>query len=78
MSAPSRRSTSQIKDRTGERHGLLTVIRRVTSAPGIVWLCRCDCGRWPEFTSEQLHHRRSCGCLKVEAGLLREARRAAR
>lgn len=63
------------KDRTGERYGRLVAVRRVMSVPGVVWLCRCDCGRWPEVPSARLAYRKSCGCLAVEAALRREAAR---
>ncbi len=69
------RAEAATKDRTGERHGRLVVIRRVTSAPGIVWLCRCDCGRWPEVTFNSANSRHYCGCLKREAATRREATR---
>ena len=36
-----------IKDLTGQRFGMLTVIKRVVKEGNRkpYWLCRCDCGR---------------------------------
>lgn len=65
------------KDRTGDRHGKLTVIRRVMDEPGIVWLCRCDCGRFIEAASNRLIHKQSCGCLRSTAAKARWSKRHA-
>ena len=63
-------------DRTGLRCGLLTVIARAPSRPGVTsayWLCRCDCGSEVEVRSSDLDNVetstkqrlvKSCGCLK--------------
>jgi len=72
------RAEAATKDRTGERHGRLVVIRRLAARSGVLWLCKCDCGRWPEVFSASLATRRSCGCLKVEAAKRREAERRAK
>lgn len=60
---------SNIKDLTGLRFGLLTVINRVeNSAAGRArWLCRCDCGGEKTVASAELNRgrTRSCGCLAL-------------
>ena len=60
-----------IKERTGEKHGMLTVMSRVPMELGIVWLCKCDCGRFIEVESRRLIHRGSCGCLRSLAARAR-------
>lgn len=54
-------------DLTGQRFGMLTVIRMVGRNEGgqVLWLCRCDCGGDVVTTSGQLRagYRKSCGCL---------------
>lgn len=52
-------------DRTGERHGNLTVLK--ASGPGrggdTAWACRCDCGNTVEKLGRNLvRGTRSCGC----------------
>lgn len=53
----------RFKDRTGERHGKLTVIRQVeANTKGISWLCKCDCGRERIVSSVYLAgNAKSCG-----------------
>jgi hypothetical protein len=57
-------------DLTGQRSGMLTIVRRVQTNP-VKWLCMCDCGkerivRSASLGSETPHHRpiRSCGCTR--------------
>lgn len=58
-----------LKDETGNRYGMLTVLRRYdTSDPssvGAYWLCRCDCGKEVAVQGTKLRNgnTRSCGCL---------------
>ena len=58
-----------LKDETGKRYGLLTVLRRydTTAASGVgaYWLCRCDCGTEVAVQGTKLRNgnTRSCGCL---------------
>jgi len=58
-----------LKDETGNRYGMLTVLRRYdTSDPssvGAYWLCRCDCGTEVAVQGTKLRNgnTRSCGCL---------------
>lgn len=57
-----------MKDRTGKRYGLLTVIKPIECIQGIGWSweCVCDCGAhiivWgKDLTSGSV---KSCGCLR--------------
>lgn len=54
-------------DRTGEKFGKLTVIRRVENAPGGItrWECLCECGNTTVVRSRNLISGsvKSCGCL---------------
>lgn len=58
-----------LKDETGKRYGLLTVLRRYDttdpSGVGTYWLCRCDCGTEVAVLGAKLRNgnTRSCGCL---------------
>lgn len=54
------------KDITGQRFGLLTVIRRHgTVRRSATWECLCDCGNttFPMGHRIKSGHTRSCGCL---------------
>lgn len=59
-----------LKDETGKRYGLLTVLRRYDttdpSGVGTYWLCRCDCGTEVAVLGSKLRNgnTRSCGCLR--------------
>ena len=59
---------SALIDLTGQRFGMLTVIKRV---PGkyTTWLCRCDCGKKVEIISGNLRGgiSKSCGCKRGPA-----------
>lgn len=55
-------------DRTGNRHGKLTVLSPVPNSRGPNyapdrWLCRCDCGREHVVRTVNLETTQSCGCL---------------
>lgn len=61
------------QDLTGQIFGVLTVVRRVTSArywkKGISnWVCLCECGKDVEISSFNLveGHRKSCGCVAMK------------
>ncbi len=57
-----------VKDETGNRYGMLTVVRRypVTMRDGAYWICRCDCGNEVAVRGIMLRsgNNRSCGCLR--------------
>src|SRR5216684_8928189 len=58
-------------DLTGQRFGLLVVLRRVgdrippNGKPVVYWLCRCNCGTEKEILAKSLRAEatKSCGCL---------------
>ncbi len=59
------------KDETGNRYGLLTVLKQVDSIKHgdkvkARWLCICDCGNSCLANAQLLRngHKKSCGCLK--------------
>lgn len=57
------------RDITGERFGKLTAIRPTgerSGRGGLMWLCRCDCGKEVCASLNQLisGNKKSCGCLK--------------
>lgn len=56
-------------NRTGQRYGMLTVLRLGEKTPSgdIRWVCRCDCGNEIAVIADSLNsgHTRSCGCLKA-------------
>ena len=58
------------KDRTGDKHGRLTVISHVGKdhRNKHLWLCLCDCGNEKVVISDNLSSGKSnsCGCLKAE------------
>lgn len=59
---------TKIKDMTGEKINMLTVIDRAeNSASGkAYWICKCDCGNITIVSSSNLRNGavKSCGCLK--------------
>lgn len=66
-------STGYFIDRTGERYGRLTVIKRLMRPDDAyytdaLWLCKCDCGNETAVRSSSLGqgNTRSCGCLRRE------------
>lgn len=58
---------SNFKDVTGQRFGLLTVIKRVENDKqgNSRWLCKCDCENTAIVSGKDLQraHTKSCGCL---------------
>ena len=59
---------SRLIDLTGQRFGMLTVLRRAESGNGkVCWTCRCDCGSTIEVSGNNLKrgHTVSCGCKRV-------------
>lgn len=58
---------SHAKDHTGERFGMLTVIKRIGTNKHrkAVWRCKCDCGKKVNVSSVDLvtGNTKSCGCL---------------
>ncbi|MCK9435097.1 MAG: hypothetical protein M0R32_09840 [Candidatus Cloacimonetes bacterium] len=55
---------SLIRDYTGRRFGILTVIGRTTEADkyGLLWELRCDCGKKIKKAYDKFKFRTSCGC----------------
>lgn len=60
---------SELKDLTGQRFGMLTVLRKgqgitVGNQKKTSWICRCDCGNEVEYISQPLAKgvKYSCGC----------------
>lgn len=54
------------KDLTGNRYGLLTVIKRGQGKNNqMTWICECECGQEIEVTTNHLTtgNTQSCGCL---------------
>ena len=50
-------------DMTGKRFGNLVVIERVGGQKnGVVWLCKCDCGKTKEISKCNLISTKTCGC----------------
>jgi uncharacterized protein YkuJ len=60
---------NKIKDRTGERYGMLVALRlhevRQGKQAQPVWLCRCDCGNEKPILGHSLQNgnTKSCGCV---------------
>ena len=55
-----------MKDRTGLKYEMLTVIQYAGTIRGKVsWLCECECGNLSIVQSDHLQsgHTKSCGCL---------------
>ena len=61
-----------LKDLTGQRFGLLTVLQLsyVNEDRRAVWKCKCDCGNIIEATSHSLLSEKilSCGCIRQSNG----------
>lgn len=58
------------RDRTGEQHGKLTVLRLAGVSPSrqSLWECRCQCGNLTTVRADALGKAtRSCGCWAVES-----------
>lgn len=62
----------RIIDHTGQRFGRLVCVeyRRIPGR-GLVWLCRCDCGKAIDVRPGNLRsgHTQSCGCLMAECAV---------
>lgn len=59
---------SRLKDLTGQRFGMLTVLHRAEKPyPVVYWTCQCDCGKIIDVTANNLSsgHTVSCGCRRV-------------
>jgi len=60
----------RFKDRTGDKHGRLTVMSHAGKdhRGKHLWLCLCDCGKEKVVVSDNLSSGKSnsCGCLKAE------------
>lgn len=59
---------SLLIDLTGQRFGMLTVLRRSDQPHSCVyWICRCDCGTVVEVSGNNLKrgHHKSCGCRRT-------------
>ena len=68
-------SKSKLKDITGQKFNMLTVIKRVDNfigkdGPETQYLCRCDCGRETIVRGKYLRngHTKSCGCTRGSNG----------
>src|SRR6478752_1243401 len=59
----------KLKDRTGERYGLLVAISisGKDDSGHYLWLCKCDCGNTKDVLGSNLASGRvnSCGCLAM-------------
>ena len=56
-------------DITGERYGRLTVVKEDgKKGKNLLWLCKCDCGRYIHAIAYNLKngHTKSCGCFAKE------------
>lgn len=65
-------------DLSGNKYGLLTVIKRVGTRNGKAeWLCQCDCGNLHTTISHSLTHGlcQSCGCINRNMGYHRSNNR---
>lgn len=53
-------------DLTGQKFGLLTVVKRAENVKGVQWVCKCDCGNTTIVRSYALKSgaTKSCGCLR--------------
>ena len=59
-----------LKDRTGQKYGRLTVLKRAENINGrTAWICQCDCGNICTVLGDSLQagNTRSCGCLNNES-----------
>lgn len=59
---------SHLKDETGNKYGLLTVLYRGPNSKDgrVQWHCRCDCGNEVDVIAKNLRsgNTKSCGCYK--------------
>ena len=61
-----------LKDETGNKYGLLTVVERVketTNSRHAKWKCQCECGNTTIVSGQDLRQgkTKSCGCLEQES-----------
>lgn len=60
---------ANFKDRTGERHGMITVLGFAGSPPpkyNATWKCRCDCGKETIVVGHKLgKDTNGCGCSRL-------------
>lgn len=52
-------------DFTGQRHGMLTVIRKADKGRSW-WVCKCDCGNERTMETFRFLSYKSCGCLEKQ------------
>lgn len=60
---------SRLIDLSGQRFGMLTVLRRSEKfRPFVYWVCQCDCGKLVEVAGNNLKrgHNVSCGCRRIK------------
>lgn len=60
---------SKFKDITNQKFGKLIALEPIDSkGAGVIWLCRCNCGRYCEVSNNCLSQgqTKSCGCWKIE------------
>lgn len=61
-------------DLTGQRFGMLTVVREggKDKSKRRCWICLCDCGTYCKATTHTLRkgHKKSCGCFYTKSGSL--------
>jgi hypothetical protein len=72
---------ANFRDRSGTRHGRLTVICEAaerSSSGRVRWLCRCDCGNECIVSGSDMTPSRtqSCGCLQAERTAAKNKERA--
>lgn len=68
----------KINDLTGQKFGMLTVIKRMPNNDNnkVVWLCKCDCGKETVVIGSRLFtgKTKSCGCLIKESTIRRSTK----
>lgn len=58
---------SRVKDETGNKYGLLTVLERAGSKNGkAAWLCQCECGNQIKVTGDSLRRGNTVTCGSTE------------
>lgn len=60
----------KFSDLTGERFGLLVVMKRTANRKrAVMWECQCDCGNITNVDTGSLKngHTRSCGCARADS-----------
>ena len=58
---------SRVKDETGNKYGLLTVLKRDGSICGkAAWLCQCECGKQIKVTGDALRRGQAKTCGNTE------------